>query len=111
MELGVGSFANPLHFKYKDEEYLEDFLALLLKYNLRTPSIHAPIDSEVDISSLSHPGLAFAWIRVMAFLMRTSLSLWMLWERGFFICTFRIPMGAAMNIFCLFKARLTGKNL
>lgn len=52
MELWTfSSFANPLHFKYKDEEYLEDFLALLLKYNLRAPSIHAPIDSEVNISS------------------------------------------------------------
>lgn len=52
MELWTfSSFANPLHFKYKDEEYLENFLALLLKYNLRASSIHAPIDSEADISS------------------------------------------------------------
>ena len=52
MELWTfSSFANPVHFKYKDEEYLEDFSALLLKHNLRACSIHAPIDSEVDISS------------------------------------------------------------
>jgi len=52
MELWTfSSFANPLHFKYKDEEYLENFLALLLKFNLRACSVHAPIDSEVNISS------------------------------------------------------------
>lgn len=52
MELWTfSSFANPLHFRYKDEDYLDNFSALLLKYNLRVSSIHAPIESGLDISS------------------------------------------------------------